>query len=404
MQSGHVTTPFGRRPVTLALVRQQMAVAEIAPGKTVNKWKVFRDAAESRERLGLQDRSLAVLDALLSFHPDNDLKQDGQLIVFPSNQQLTLRAHGIAGATLRRHLALLVEAGLITRKDSANGKRYARKDRAGDIETAFGFDLSPLLLRAEELALMAQEVVEARMTFRREKENVTILRRDLRKLISAALEEEAPGNWHKIEATYLSIVQSIPRSLDPMMAREIAESLTLLQEEALNLLERQKFSRNTDANAAHDERHIENSKPESIYESEPLFEKKEGGNAVPETERPKEPMRAFPLGLVLRACPDMADYGPGGAISSWREMMAAAVVVRSTLGVSPSAYQEACDVMGPENAATAVACILERAGHINSPGGYLRDLTRKAARGEFGLGPMLMALLKARGEGSLKTG
>ena len=100
----------------------------------------------------------------------------------------------------------------------------------------------------------------------------------------------------------------------------------------------------------------------------------------------------------------MADYGPGGAISSWRDMMGAAVVVRSTLGVSPSAYQDACDVMGPENAATAIACILGRAGHIDSPGGYLRDLTRKAARGEFGLGPMLMALLKTRSEPGLKVG
>ncbi|WP_420361364.1 replication initiation protein RepC [Ensifer canadensis] len=32
-------------------------------------------------------------------------------------------------------------------------------------------------------------------------------------------------------------------------------------------------------------------------------------------------------------------YGPDGAISSWRELMTAAVVVRSMLGVSPSANQ-----------------------------------------------------------------
>ena len=87
-------------------------------------------------------------------------------------------------------------------------------------------------------------------------------------------------------------------------------------------------------------------------------------------------------------------YGPGGSVSTWRELMTAAVVVRSTLGVSPSAYERACNVMGPENAATIIACILERAGHINSPGGYLRDLTAKAERGEFSLGPMLMALMR----------
>jgi replication initiation protein RepC len=108
--------------------------------------------------------------------------------------------------------------------------------------------------------------------------------------------------------------------------------------------------------------------------------------------------------MVLRACPEIAMYGPGGAIGSWREMMGAAVVVRSMLGVSPSAYQAACETMGPENAATAIACILERGGHINSPGGYLRDLTRKAEKGEFSLGPMLMALLRANGSMSVLAG
>ena len=101
--------------------------------------------------------------------------------------------------------------------------------------------------------------------------------------------------------------------------------------------------------------------------------------------------------MVLRACPEIGMYGPGGTIGNWRDMMAAAVTVRSMLGVSPSAYQEACEAMGPENASTAIACILELGGHINSPGGYLRDLTRKATKSEFSLGPMLMALLRANG-------
>ncbi|WP_410001486.1 replication initiation protein RepC [Rhizobium leguminosarum] len=31
---------------------------------------------------------------------------------------------------------------------------------------------------------------------------------------------------------------------------------------------------------------------------------------------------------------------------------------------------------------------------INSASGYLRDVTKRSKRGEFSLGPMLMALLK----------
>ncbi len=67
MQSGNVTTPFGRRPVSLALVKRQLQTSETSSNRPVAKWKVFRDACEARERLGLQDRALAVLDALLTF-------------------------------------------------------------------------------------------------------------------------------------------------------------------------------------------------------------------------------------------------------------------------------------------------------------------------------------------------
>ncbi|NEJ84283.1 replication initiation protein RepC, partial [Rhizobium leguminosarum] len=66
--------------------------------------------------------------------------------------------------------------------------------------------------------------------------------------------------------------------------------------------------------------------------------------------------------------------------------------------------QEACSTMGPENAATVIACILERGGHINSAGGYLRDLTRRTEAGEFAIGPMLMALLRANSPVGRKAG
>ncbi|MDB5525148.1 MAG: replication protein, partial [Rhizobium sp.] len=55
-------------------------------------------------------------------------------------------------------------------------------------------------------------------------------------------------------------------------------------------------------------------------------------------------------------------------------------------------------------AATVMACILERGGHINSAGGYLRNLTDRARKGEFGLGPMLMALLRTNGHSVREAG
>ncbi|OWV98782.1 plasmid replication protein RepC [Rhizobium sp. R693] len=403
MQTGSVTTPFGRRPMTLALVKRQVATNEIKAGKSVEKWKVFRDASEAREELGLQSNSLAVLDALLSFYPENELRHDAQLVVFPSNAQLILRAHGMAGATLRRHLALLVDCGLIVRKDSANGKRYARKNGAGEIENAFGFDLSPILARSEELALAAQKVVAARSAFRKAKENLTICRRDVRKLISAAMEEGADGNWAAVEAMYVELVGRIPRSPTMADVAAILDEMELLREEVLNQLDNQSNSNFNSTNDAHIERHIQNSNPESFHELEPSSEKEQGAKPSKSGRTGVEPLKAFPLGIVLKACQQMADYGPSGAVRSWRDLMSAAVVVRSMLGISPSAYQDACEVMGPENAAVAVGCILERANLINSPGGYLRDLTRRAERDEFSLGPVIMALLRNNGEKALQA-
>jgi replication initiation protein RepC len=99
--------------------------------------------------------------------------------------------------------------------------------------------------------------------------------------------------------------------------------------------------------------------------------------------------------MVLEACPDIVDYAKGG-ISKWRDFLAVAGVVRAMLGVSPSAWEEAQAAMGEIPAAIVVAGILQRGAAIMSPGGYLRELTRKATVGEFTLGPMLMALIGSR--------
>ena len=80
---------------------------------------LFRAVCEAKSMLRASDRALAVLSALLSFHLDSELSSEGGLVVFPSNRQLSLRAHGMAPATLRRHLAVLVECRLAVRRDTA---------------------------------------------------------------------------------------------------------------------------------------------------------------------------------------------------------------------------------------------------------------------------------------------
>ena len=66
------------------------------------------------------------------------------------------------------------------------------------------------------------------------------------------------------------------------------------------------------------------------------------------------------------------------------------------MGISPTAWEEAQQAMGPEAAAVTVTCILQRFAEIKNPGGYLRSLSVKATLGGFSTGPMVMALLNAK--------
>ena len=402
MQPHSSTTPFGRRSLALTHVASQAAAKARPPEKAVHKWQVFRAICTSKARVGASERTLAVLDALLSFHPETTLSGEG-LIVFPSNQQLALRAHGMAAATLRRHLAALVDCGLIIRRDSPNGKRFARKGQGGAIEMAFGFDLSPLVARADEFEAWAEEVRAEERALRLVRERITLCRRDIAKMIATGIEEgvptrragQGPADWAEVHRLYRSILERLPRSAVREKLEPIAEELTLLADEILSLLESHIKLQKTSANESQTERHIQNSNPNSPIDLEPGFQESRGAKSEPPSEPSRPPQQAYPLGMILDACPDIVDYAKGG-ISNWRDFLCVAAVVRSMLGISPSAWEAAQSVMGELPAAIVVAAILQKGAAIASAGGYLRELTRKAEAGEFTLGPMLMALIGSR--------
>lgn len=425
MDAEYVTTPFGRRPMTLAMLVAQRRADHATPIRPVDKWKIYRALCEAKPLLGVTDRALAVLNALLSFYPKSELSEDANLIVFPSNAQLSLRAHGMAEQTIRRHLAALVAAGLLVRRDSPNGKRYARRNRAGDLNEAYGFSLAPLLTRAEEIEHLAAQVAAERLHIQSLRERISLHRRDITKLIETAIAEAVEGPWETVHIAFRALIDELPRSPSTTELETLLHKLGSLQAEIINQLEIHVKATKLSANPYQNERHIQNSDSESISESETTAQARRPvpGSPVepliasitaeePTKKHETEPyapvilradtvtearteLKSFPLELVLRACPEITAYGPAGEVKSWRDLLAASIVVRSMLDISPGAYEEACASMGTENAATVVACILQRAPFINSAGGYLRDLTRRTVKGEFAIGPMLMSLLRA---------
>lgn len=401
MQTHISTTPFGRRPMSLGQITSQMAARAAKPDAVVHKWKVFQNIREAREFIGATDRSLAILNALLSFHPETALTADAELVVWPSNLQLMARANGMPATTLRRHIAVLVDCGLIIRRDSPNGKRFARKGREGEVEQAYGFDLAPIVARAEEFADLAAAVQEERKAYRVARERVTLLRRDIVKLIETGIEEGAPGNWGRVQIAYQSIIARLPRSAPRQVLDDISVELHGLYTEIREVLETFAESKNPAANESHSGCHIQNSNPDSLSESEKGFRENDeaGGNAEENDNVRSLPKRELPLGIVLDACPNLNDLAQGGMIRQWRDLLATAELARSMLGISPSAWREAREAMGEQHAAITLAAMYQRQDHIKNAGGYLRNLTDRAKDGKFSTWPMIMALLRAKLDG-----
>ncbi|SCB46975.1 plasmid replication protein RepC [Rhizobium multihospitium] len=411
MDRGHITTPFGRS-MTFALLARQRQIDEAPPETKRNKWKLFRAVCEAREELNVSDRSLSVLDALLSFYPSDDLVPQNDLIVFPSNAQLSIRARGMTAATLRRHLAALVDAGLILRKDSANGKRFARRSRAGEINEAFGFNLAPLLSRATEIETIAAQIAADRELFQSTRERITLCRRDIIKFIQLAKDGCVDGDWEGLHGRFRSFLTTLPRRPSLEELELLLNRLSELRTVIVKLLNDHDKTQNLRARESQNERHIQDSQTHSFSESEAIHdagpcmtfrsghladatspEQPASSPAADETQFKKP---TLPLDIVLRACDEIHAYGPGGAIRTWRDLLTATSVLRTMLQISPSAFHQACAVMGHENASAAVACIFERGGNIVSAGAYLRDLTRRAAQRQFTIKPMVSALLQSK--------
>ncbi len=406
------------------MVAAQVSACDFA-GRTgdaesvVHKWRLFRALTEAKVLIGTTDRALAVLHALLSFHPETALAlprtEEGLLVVFPSNKELSIRAHGMAPSTLRRHLASLVDVGLIIRRDSPNGKRFARR-RCGKIDAAFGFDLSPLVARAAEIERLAEaaRAEDSAIAFLRER--ISLLRRDIAKMIATGLEEAIHADWEELHRQLLSLAERYARNLARAELDALADELGILAEEVGSLLKARAKDGKMSGNDASNERHLQNQTTDARDIDHGL---REGGAETPLPKNPdrgaagvdsSEPSpaanpaagemraasRVYPLSMAVAACPDIVDYAKGGAIGDWADFQAAAAIVRPALGVSPDAWARALEVLGEHDAAIVIAAILQRGDEIKSAGGYLRILTAKAEQGAFSVGPLLMTLLRRR--------
>ncbi|MBV2144969.1 replication initiation protein RepC [Falsochrobactrum sp. TDYN1] len=386
MESQFGLTPFGSQRMTHALLAAHRKTKEVPQGAAIDKWQLYRWLCESKNIIGLNDRTLAVLSALLSFHPETILNEGSALVVFPSNKQLSLRAHGMADATLRRHLAALVEAGLINRQDSPNGKRYARRTKSGELKIAFGFSLAPLLARSVEFEAAAEQVRAEKAALREIREQLTLLRRDISKMLDYAMEERLPGAWDELKTRFRTIVDTIPRRAAYEELAVLVEMLRDIYVSINKLLNNQEKAEDLSDNESQNERQLNESKPDSHFDRNLA----EVDNSPDSIKSHRSEDSGVSLDQVLRTCPEIHSYAPV-PIQHWPDLIETAEKVRHFLDIDTKLYHMALKTLGKVNTAIAIAYLLQRYDEINSTSGYLRILVEKAAEGAFSIKALMIS-------------
>lgn len=366
---------------------QLEAVARLdrpAPVASIDKWELLTMLTSAREAFELSDRTLRVLAVLLGVHRDRELTDGSSLIVYASNATLSERAHGMPESTLRRHLAALVQSGLIARHDSPNGKRYQRRDASGTVVRAYGFDLRPLLLRAGEIAHHARSAEIQRAEIALLREEVVLLVRDASELAQLGRDADL---GEELDATFDAVLlakRHLRRKLGLDELGQIRDRLqplvaTLVDKLTPEVEETAPMTPELITSDSQNERHIQDSDKTLIDLKD---HSPKASNAQP---------TAKPLSPILSACPDVLPYAEK-EVSDWPSFVHLMARVAPMAGIDATTWQEACRAMGPQDAATTLAGIVQNVGNIRSPGAYLRSLSRKAREGGFSPDAMIASL------------
>lgn len=326
---------------------------------TADKWHLLDALTEAAELIGLNHRTLTVLRALLTFHPERALSAEvGAAVVFPSNATLCKRLNGIPESTLRRHLAALVKAGVIARMDSPNRKRFCR--RGG---LAFGFDLSPLARAADGL-------LQAAETARQEQQRRAVLRDRLALARDRALRMGCPVEH--LETARLTLRR---KATSDVLQSVLSDVERLLRPEDVRPAPTEKMSASDGGN----ERHIQDTDKKTFVSESQV----------------REGLRGVSLGEVMDHCREYESYFPE-VPKTWPGLIEIANRLQAMLGIDRHVYNHALERLGPERTAATVVSILERIGQIRKPGAYLRVLVDRADAGQFNLRGLVTGSSAAR--------
>jgi len=415
---------------------RRLSIAMLATGKMAEDFKggpegqgatrpgqvlaAFKAAAPY---LGFTPRAVHAVDWLFTFTQPQDWTDGSHPIVWPS-AALQREALGLGASQVKAINRHLVEIGLVTMKDSPNGKRYGKRDGKGRIVEAYGFDLAPLHTRMAEFQAIAQRGREEREQMRRLRRRSSIARNGLLQILDTVAEQGLfDVTWQRLEAEARALAGAL-RKVEQIDEMELGViSLERRQLEAQERLEKQLTAmvpanvESVDSNPMEPENrpHQYSYKANLNPEKETVMASNKSSpgvaSQVPESATPMPPETAqrrqeerterTDTGKVLRINPDelirlaprLKPYlrTPNPA---WPDIVDAADWLRHDLCISKPLWADACLTMGREKAAIALAVVSAKpAGHFtSSPGSYFHGMVGRAKTGELNLARTIWGL------------
>lgn len=302
----------------------------------------------------------------------------GRLLVWPSNEFLVERT-GLSERSVRYAIAGLISEGILSARDSANGKRFAVRAKSGQIVDAYGLDLSPLLARQQALRNKAEEIRAETERRRRIFDEITILRRAVNEIALSLGEWDAPSA--DLERRAADLAARTPRRSASAVPDLAATHWRELHEYAQQLYRTACAGKNC--------RQIEDNN-ESPDQS---CNKRQGMNA--------DRNAGVSLIDLATACPDSLGYAE--PIASERDLVGSAGRLRGAMGVHVSAWEEACEKLGPVMAGATFFVVLQiydadqkGVPRIKNFGGYFRAYARRVADGLIDLPAEIRAMRSRR--------
>ena len=184
---GYDGGPTGFRRLTPSLLRADRAAEDfdgLPDGVTV-PGQLLAALKAAAPRLGLSPRLVHAIDWLFRFTQPQDWEQGSRPIVWPS-ASMQQEALGLSPTQVKEINRRLIELGLVTMKDSPNGKRYGKRDPKGRIVEAYGVDLAPIAARHAEFVRLAEEGRAERAAMGRLRRRATIARKGIIQILETA--------------------------------------------------------------------------------------------------------------------------------------------------------------------------------------------------------------------------